>query len=72
MFITRQGMQLSYECLPLYVMECQDTASKGVDVCLICRRKHGICIKVGLQSTFHVYQVLLFIQEGFLVFKVSS
>ncbi|GLT41377.1 hypothetical protein SLA2020_154450 [Shorea laevis] len=33
-----------------------ETVSKGIDVCCICRRKHGVCIKCSYghcQTTFH-------------------
>ncbi|KAJ4701226.1 putative Phd finger protein [Melia azedarach] len=38
------------------LMEVQETVSKGIDVCCICRRKQGICIKCNYghcQTTFH-------------------
>ena len=32
-------------------MELQETVSKGSDVCYICHRKNGVCIKVGTVVT---------------------
>ncbi|KAK6257449.1 hypothetical protein QUC31_000908 [Theobroma cacao] len=37
-------------------VEGMETASRGVDICCICRRKHGVCIKCSYghcQTTFH-------------------
>ena len=38
----------------MYIIVCQGSVLKGVDVCCICHRKHGVCIKVmlALDSVF--------------------
>lgn len=28
---------------------CQERVGKGIDICCICRRKSGFCIKVGVE-----------------------
>lgn len=34
------------------IMELQEAFPKGIDVCCICRHKHGICIKVRFAICF--------------------
>lgn len=51
-----------------HTMKCQETISKGVDLCYICRRKYGVCIKVKIG--FHFWNLRLAVGSS-LLFKVA-
>lgn len=53
-FLWKYFRNLLLQLIPT-IMELQETFPKGIDVCCICRHKHGICIKVRFAICFCDY-----------------
>lgn len=64
------GISMQYSSHSISCDKMQETVLKEADVCYICRRKHGVCIKVRFTINIFCLVISVLDCKGFFVIKI--